>query len=57
MSMTQNERKRTAIPYRGVRTPSRRAWFSSPRGKATSEQNRREKLADWENSSWIYACN
>jgi len=46
MSMTKNERAKTAIPHQDMRNLSCPAWFSSPRGTTDTKKVRREKMRD-----------
>jgi len=49
MSMTTNKRAQAAIPYKGRRNLSCRAWFSSPRGTRSTEKTvgRRTEYGEW----------
>ena len=47
IDMTTHEGAQAAIPHQGHRNLSGRAWFSSPRGKATTKTLRRAKKRSW----------
>ena len=53
IDMTTHEGAQAAIPHQGHRNLSCRAWFSSPRGKATVNTFRRAKERRWRNRHGI----